>query len=39
MLRVVFWYSGKTDTEANEPMCQRKVGKFDLGAHFQFGQV
>ena len=39
MLPVIFCYSGKTDAEANEPMRQCKVGKFDLGTHFQFGQV
>ena len=39
MLPVIFWYSGKTDTEANEPMCQCTAGKYDLGADIQFGQV
>ena len=39
MLPVILWYSGETDPETNEPMCQCKVGKFDLGAHFQFFQV
>ena len=39
MLPVFFWYSAKTDTEVNEPMCQCAVGKFDLGADIQFGQV
>ena len=39
MLPVIFWYSGRTDSEANEPKCQCKIGKFVLGAHFQFGQV
>ena len=39
MLPVIFWYSGKTDTEANEPMCQCMVSKFDLCADIQFDQV
>ena len=39
MLPIIFWYSGKTDPEANGPLCQCKVGKFDLGAPIQFGQL
>ena len=39
MLPVFFWYSGKTDTEANECMRQCTVGKFDLVADIQLGQV
>ena len=39
MLPVIFWYSSETDPEANEPMCQCQVGKVDLGAHIELGQV
>ena len=39
MLPVIIWYSGKTNPQVNEPLCRCKVGKIDLGALIQFGQL
>ena len=38
MRPMIFWYSSKTDPEANELLCQCKVGNFDLIAPVRFGQ-
>ena len=38
MLPIISCYSGKTGPEADEPLCQCKVGKFDLGAPTRFSK-